>query len=244
MRVSRVYLAAPLASATVYTLPAATARYVTRVLRLKPGAPLMLFNGDGHEYPSEVQAVGRGRVQVRTGDAHVVDRESPLAVHLGLGISRGKRMDIALQKAVELGVSSVAPVITERSVVRLSDARAESRETHWQGVAVDACEQCGRTRLPAIEPLGTLAQWLEHHRGAALKLVLAPGAAGGVTSLTTPRGAVAVLIGPEGGLTPQELDGAAQAGFQPVALGPRVLRTETAAIAALTAVQVLWGDLA
>lgn len=244
MRVSRIYLNQPLASEALLTLPAGAARYVARVLRLKPGAPLVLFNGDGRELDARVETVAGGEVRVRTGASRVVDRESPLVVHLGLGLTRGKRMDFALQKAVELGVSSIAPLATGHSVVHLDEARAQRREAHWQGVVADACEQCGRSRLPGVEPLASLPEWLHRRREAALKLVLAPQAGASLTSLSRPPGPVALLVGPEGGLAADELEQARRAGFHLVALGPRTLRTETAALAALAALQLLWGDLA
>ncbi len=243
MRVSRIYVDQPLASDVLVTLPREAARYVTRVLRLGPGAPLVLFNGDGRELDARIESARGTRVEVRTGESRTPARESPLVTRLGLGVSRGKRMDFALQKAVELGVSSVAPLYSERSVVRLDDARAERRTAHWHGVVADACEQCGRNRLPVLEAPAPLSQWVRAHPDAGLKLLLAPEAGETLAAQAPPQGPVVLLVGPEGGLSPEDSAAARHAGFHPVALGPRVLRTETAVVAALTAVQLLWGDL-
>ncbi|NIR32185.1 MAG: 16S rRNA (uracil(1498)-N(3))-methyltransferase [Gammaproteobacteria bacterium] len=244
MRVSRIYVDQPLASGTLLSLPREAAHYVTRVLRLAPGAPLVLFNGDGCEFDARVETISGARVTVRTREGCALARESPLVTRLGLGVSRGgKRMDFALQKAVELGVSSVTPLCTEHGVVRLDEGRAERRATHWRGVVADACEQCGRNRLPALEPLAPLSQWVLGHPDVELKLLFAPQGHETLAEQAPPRGSVVLLVGPEGGLSPGETEAARRAGFRPVALGPRILRTETAAVAALTAIQLLWGDL-
>jgi len=243
MRLSRIYVQQPLARGQRCELPAQAAHHVARVLRLRPGDPLVLFNGTGLEFDACVHHVSGRGVGVEVLDAHRVERESPLCVRLGLALSRGRRIDVAIQKAVELGVAHITPLATARSVVRLDTARAEARSEHWRGIVVDACEQCGRNRVPETAPVADLGEWFERERSAALGLALSPGAATPLASLAPPRGTLALLVGPEGGLSPEERARARAAGFREVSLGPRVLRTETAVAAALTAAQVLWGDL-
>jgi 16S rRNA (uracil1498-N3)-methyltransferase len=189
------------------------------VLRLKKGADLTVFNGDG-----------RNR-----------EVESPLTTHIGLGISRGERMDLAIQKAVELGVSRITPLFTEHCVVRLDDTRRGNRRQHWQKVARSACEQCGRNRVPEIEEPIELKDWVAGREG--LRLFFDPQAAVGLKDLPRPEGLVSLLSGPEGGFAEKERVLAREAGFIPVRLGPRILRTETAVLAALAAIQTIWGDL-
>lgn len=224
-------------------LPAAQAHHLAHVLRLAPGDPVVLFDGRGAAYDAVIAQSARGVVRVRVGERRSEDRESPLCVVLAQAVSSGERMDYTIQKAVELGVAAVQPLLSERCVVRLSGERAAKRVLHWQAVAVAACEQCGRNRVPAVLPLLPLRDWLQQPAAAGeLRLSLAPEAAAGLRQLDRPAGRVTVLAGPEGGLTAAELDAAAAAGFRSLRLGPRVLRTETAAVALLAAMQVLWGD--
>jgi 16S rRNA (uracil1498-N3)-methyltransferase len=225
-------------------LPEAQARHVARVLRMKAGAPLTLFNGDGAEYAAVITHAAKGTVSVRIGEAGAVARESPLQVILAQGVSRGERMDYTVQKAVELGVARIEPVTTSRGVVRLDAARARQRADHWQAVAVSACEQCGRNRVPDVAPVERLRDWLARRRGGsfATGILLDPDAGRRLTELPRPPGGVTLLAGPEGGLADDERQDAMRAGFVAVRLGPRVLRTETAALAALAALQALWGD--
>lgn len=242
MRRPRIHVAEPLAAGRVIALPPRAAQHVTRVLRLRTRDPLVLFDGTGGEYEAEIEHLDRRLVRVRVGRHRARDTESPLVVHLGLGISRGERMDYAVQKAVELGVARIEPIVTERSVVHLGEDRARQREAHWQGVIAGACEQCGRNRPPELAPIVAFPAWVERP-GIGTRLVLDPEAPAGLADLARPEPPVTLLIGPEGGLGPVELALARRAGFRSIALGPRVLRTETAAVAALVAVQVLWGDL-
>ncbi len=216
---------------------------MAHVLRLAPGNPVILFDGQGNAYDGEIAKCARGEVSVRLHKRRDEDRESPLQVTLAQAVSSGERMDYTIQKAVELGVSAVQPLLAERCVVRLSGERAAKRGAHWQAVVAAACEQCGRNRVPRVAPLQPLRGWLEQPAPAdALRLMLLPGAPTGLHQLARPTGMVTVLAGPEGGLTEAEAGDAVRAGFMPLRLGPRVLRTETAAVALLAAMQALWGD--
>lgn len=243
MRVNRVYAAQPLASGTEVTLPDAAAYHVSRVLRLRPGAPLALFDGAGGEFQGEILAVDGDQVRARVGARAAALRESPLAITLVQGVSRSERMDWTLQKATELGVRCVQPVLAARSVVRLDERQAEKKLRHWQAIVAGACEQCGRSVLPIVRPPVELRRWLGDTPREGQRLVLSPGSPASLAGLSTTASRVELLIGPEGGLDDSELEAAAVAGFAPVRLGPRVLRTETAGIVALAVLQALWGDL-
>jgi len=248
MRIPRVHVPFELAEHARFALPPEAARHLRQSLRARPGQPLVVFDGRGGEYEAKVEALDARAVRVATGAFRPVDREPPVRVRLAQGIARGERMDFAVQKAVELGVAELTPLFTERTVVRLAGARAERRREHWQAVAVQACQQCGRNRIPEVRAPLALERWLErvsengHVRGA-LGLALDPGAGRGLAELGEGVREVALLIGPEGGLSDAELARTRGAGFVPLRLGPRTLRTETAAIAALAAIQTRWGDL-
>lgn len=222
-------------------MPEPVARHAVRVLRLPPGAPMTLFDGRGGEYPARIQRIERERVFAELGAWQEIERESSLAVTLVQAVQAGEKMDFTVQKAVELGVRDIVPVESRRSVVRLAGERAARRVAHWQGVAASACEQCGRNQVPIVAPLEKLEHWLARPAPGGLRLMLAPDAEACLVDLPA-SAAVQLLIGAEGGLDPQEVIAARQAGFVPVRLGPRVLRTETAGLAALAALQVLWGD--
>lgn len=241
MRISRLYLPQALEEGTVLRLDEESAHYLRTVLRLKRGADLTVFNGDGREYSARVANVGRDEVLVEIGDGRDREVESPLTTHIGLGISRGERMDLAIQKAVELGASRITPLFTEHCVVRLDEARRGNRRQHWQKVARSACEQCGRNRIPEVEEPVDLKDWVAGREG--LRLFFDPQGAVGLKDLPQPEGLVSILSGPEGGFASKERTLAREAGFVPVRLGPRILRTETAVLAALSAIQAIWGDL-
>ncbi len=240
MRIPRIYTDAVLVSEARIILEGAAFNHLTRVLRLRSGAPLLLFNGSGGQYRAVLEAVERRRAVVRVGVFEPREVESALTITLAQGVSRGERMDYTVQKAVELGVSAIQPLLTERSVASLQGVRLDKRLAHWQGVVIGACEQSGRNRPPPLlEPL-SLPDWLAE---APTGLVLDPGAETGLLDLDRPTGRVTLLVGPEGGLSETELQQARRAGLRGVRLGPRVMRTETAGMAALAALQLLWGDL-
>lgn len=242
MRIPRIYLPEPLITGYSVALTESAANHVTRVLRLRPGAELRLFNGEGGEYAAVLGDSGKRGATVTVGEFTDRDTESPLQIVLGQGVSKGDRMDYTIQKAVELGVTRIEPLITERTVVNLNEERRERRLQHWQGVVIGACEQCLRNRIPEVAPSIDLARWLTCPR-EGLKLVLYHRGAKRLRELTpAPGEPVTLLIGPEGGLSEREIEMAMQAGFQPLCLGPRILRTETAAVMALAAMQSLWGD--
>jgi 16S rRNA (uracil1498-N3)-methyltransferase len=232
----------PLASGMRVTLQGSAAGHLTRVLRLRVGEALTVFNGAGGEYAASIEHAHAGRVAVAIGELRAIERESPLTLTLAQGVSRGERMDLVVQKATELGASGLAPVLAERSVVRLTAQQAERRLNHWRAIAIAACEQSGRNRLPAIASPVPLKDFLRTSDGS-MRLVLSPAATATLADLPRLVSAVTVLIGPEGGLAEAEQEAAVAAGFKPVRLGPRVLRTETAAIAALTLLQREFGDL-
>lgn len=242
MRSTRVYVPGTLQPGSEIELPENAVRHAVRALRMHPGDALIAFSGEGGEYHARLTRIERNKAWVRIERFVEREAESPLAINLVQGISRGERMDYAIQKAVELGVREVVPVFTERSVVQLKGERADKRQQHWQSVAESACEQCGRNRVPLIHRPGDFATWLADWKRDDLRLVLSPDEERGLASLPEPGGPVTVLIGPEGGLTTQEVATAVAAGFIAVGLGPRVLRTETAAVAALAALQCVWGD--
>jgi 16S rRNA (uracil1498-N3)-methyltransferase len=243
MRLNRVYAAQPLATGAEVTLPEAAAYHVARVLRLRPGAALALFDGAGGEFHGEIVAVEGDQVRVRVGARAAALRESPLGITLVQGVSRSERMDWTLQKATELGVRCIQPVLAARSVVRLEERQAEKKLRHWQAIVAGACEQCGRSTLPEVRAPLELRRWLAQAPREGQRLVLSPGSPASLAGLATTSSRVELLIGPEGGLDDVELEAATAAGFAPVRLGPRVLRTETAGIVALAVLQALWGDL-
>ncbi len=245
MRLTRLHVASTLRTGTALALPDEAGAHVARVLRARAGDELVLFNGDGREFPGVVESVRGVRVTVAVGEGRVVDRESPLAVTLVQSVPRGDRMDLVVQKATELGAARIVPVLSQRSVIRLDAAQAASKAQHWQAVAIAACEQCGRNRLPVVEAPRPLIQFLGEATGCAARLVLEPETAGGgpVADLSPAGGEVQIAVGPEGGFAAEELEAFRVAGFARLTLGPRVLRTETAAIAALVWLQIRFGDL-
>jgi 16S rRNA (uracil1498-N3)-methyltransferase len=247
VRLTRVHVRGPLAPAGEVSLPEAAAAHVARVLRLRPGARLVLFDGSGADFLAEISDIAGSRVRARIHGRAEGLPESPLAVTLVQAVSRGERMDWTLQKATELGVRRIQPVFAARSVVRLDERQGERRLRHWQAVVASACEQCGRSVLPAMEPPLELPRYLAGLRGEALRLVLSPDGATSLAAIAVRLdhhvAGVELLIGPEGGLETAEVAAAVHAGFEPAGLGPRVLRTETAGIAALAVLQALAGDL-
>jgi len=241
LRAPRIYLPGPLHCGACVALPRDRERYLCRVLRLQQGAPLLVFNGAGGHYQASLELAEGQAARLRIAAHHHSDSESPLAITLLQGISRGERMEFTLRKATELGVSAIVPLFTARCEVRLKGDRLAKRMAHWQGIIISACEQSGRDRLPTLHPPRALDTIERPPDGSGL--LLDPLAGHGMASLPRPNGAVSLLIGPEGGLSETEISQARRHGFAGVRLGPRILRTETAPLAALAAMQVLWGDL-
>lgn len=239
---TRVYVNQALAAGTEFALPEDAFRHLVQALRMRPGDTFIAFNGQGGEYSASLVDVGKRAASARIEAHHAVERESPLQLTLAQCVSKGDRMDYTIQKAVELGISRIVPLLSSRSVVRLDGDRWERKTEHWQGVIASACEQSGRTRLPLLEAPQDLNRWLDAPRGAALELTLDPKAAHSLRSLAPPSGAVTLLVGPEGGLSDAEIEHAQRSGFSGLRIGPRVLRTETAGVATLAAIQSLWGD--
>jgi 16S rRNA (uracil1498-N3)-methyltransferase len=251
VRLTRVYVDTPLIPGSLVQLPPDTASHLAKVLRARSGDELILFNGDGREFDGAIEAVRGSRVSASVGDGRQVDRESPLAITLVQCVPRGDRMDFIVQKATELGVARIVPVLSQRSVVRLDKAQAESKAIHWRAVAVSACEQCGRNRLPTIESAQPLLSYLGGSaRNTGPRWVFepetAPSQAAAQDTGVGGAGPIAdaeIAIGPEGGFAPDELEAFRVAGFSQVGLGPRVLRAETAAIAAVVWLQARLGDM-
>lgn len=241
VREPRLHVEPPVAAHAELSLHDAPAHYARNVLRLGEGARLRVFDGQGNEFMATLARMGRHALHIIVGERIDSGTDSPLAVHLGIGLARGERMDWTIQKCTELGVTTITPLLLARCTAKLGQERSGNRLRHWRQVAISACEQCGRNRLPSIAEPVVLDRWLDADRGipglvlhTADGKVLSPGAA---------PTAIRVLIGPEGGLEQHEFERARAAGFMPWSLGPRVLRTETAPVAALAILQYLWGDL-
>ena len=252
MRIPRIFSAEPLAGKTEVQLDEAASRHLVKVLRLGPGRPLILFDGEGGEYTAELLEAGK-KARAKVGDYCEDDRQSPLAITLAIGISRGDRFDWVIQKATELGVKDIQPLFTERCEVKLSGDRLQKKLGQWQQIAISACEQSARNRVPEILPPMKLPQYLDEHRdsvdgdvaGNTLKLVLHHRTEETLAQLEQQLGrprSTLLLVGPEGGLSAEEIELALDKGFHALRLGPRVLRTETAPVAALSVLQFQWGD--
>jgi 16S rRNA (uracil1498-N3)-methyltransferase len=241
---TRLYIPTTIGGSSTLELDADSARYLTRVLRLRVGDGLSVFDGSGPEYLATIAAIGKSSATLSIGEESATATETRLRMHLVQAVSRGERMDFVIQKATELGVKRISPVLTEFGVVKLDAARAEKRRDHWQKIAASACEQCGRVRLPLIDTPITLKHWFGRKpERVDTQIVLRPGATKSLAGIAAPITKLCMLIGPEGGFSDGEYEDAAVAGFEAVSLGPRVLRTETAAVAALAVVQSRWGDL-
>ncbi|OHV08947.1 16S rRNA (uracil(1498)-N(3))-methyltransferase [Kushneria phosphatilytica] len=236
----RLYVDAALTPASELILPERVAHHLTRVLRRGVGDEIRLFDGLGTEVSAHIARSERKQVAVHIDALLTPVAESSLTVHLGQAISKGDRMDYAIQKAVELGVAAITPLYTEHGDVALKGERAAKKLAHWQGVAISACEQCGRATVPVIAPAMKLAEWLAM-RDEPVRWMLHPGEARLESTTTIAR--AALLIGPEGGLSEADMAGARTHGFAPLSLGPRILRTETAPVVALSLLQYLHGDL-
>lgn len=241
---TRLFVSRALSNGAVLELQGEQARYLGRVLRARAGEKVCVFNADNGEWTATIQRIDKSSVELRIESRNVTATESPLRIHLVQGISRGERMDFVVQKATELGVKRISPVFTEYGVVKLDDKRAAKRRDHWQHVCESACEQCGRTRPPLIDAPLPLNRWFGAREAVgSTQLVLRPSAKTTLIAIDAPRTKLCLLIGPEGGFSDKEYADAQAAGFQAVSLGPRILRTETAALAALAIAQSVWGDL-
>jgi 16S rRNA (uracil1498-N3)-methyltransferase len=243
MRLTRVYVDAPVAAGRRLVVEGSAANHIARVLRLRSGDALTVFDGTGGEFGARIEELHKEAVVVAVEEHRPLDRESPLPLTLMQGISRGERMDWIVQKATELGASRIVPVFTKRSVVRLDGKQAERKLQHWRAITVAACEQCGRNRIPALAAPVDFFDVLAADSSGSTRLLLSPTGDLRIDDLQEVGKGITVLIGPEGGLEEVEKEAAIAAGFQAVRLGPRVLRTETAAIAALTIIQRYFGDL-
>ncbi|MBT0585500.1 16S rRNA (uracil(1498)-N(3))-methyltransferase [Alteromonas oceanisediminis] len=242
MRINRFYIDTVLSVDTTVGLPAETAHYVCNVLRLSQDDPVVLFNGDGNEYSGRIASIAKKRASVDVDAKLSIDAQSPLPLHLGQAVSKGDRMDIVLQKATELGVSEITPLLTERCAVKLSSERWLKKHAQWLKIIQSACEQCGRNTLPTLHQPKSLNQWLSDSTSAT-RLLFSPTAQRRLSQLSPPSQGFRLLIGPEGGLSEQEIYTAKEAGYAETYLGPRILRTETAAIAVVSVLQGVYGDL-
>ena len=242
MRLTRVYVEAALAAGSPFVIDGSAANHIMRVLRLRDGDLLTLFDGRGGEYGARITSFRKDSVQVEVQEHRDVERESALDLTLAQGISRGERMDWVMQKATELGVTRIIPVITERTMVKLDERQAAKKLDHWRGIVASACEQCGRNRVPEVTLPVAYYDVLTRIDPTVTRVLLSPTGTLRASDLPRPS-RVAMLIGPEGGLSEKEQEAAVSAGFQPLRMGPRILRTETAAIAALAALQHDFGDI-
>ncbi|MBT3504787.1 MAG: 16S rRNA (uracil(1498)-N(3))-methyltransferase [Piscirickettsiaceae bacterium] len=241
MRIPRFYCPELGLDDDVITLPAQVHRHAVQVLRLKPGAEIKVFDGKGLEYNAVLQTATKRDSTAKLEKQTRVQNESPLSITLIQGISRGDRMDYTLQKAVELGVNRIVPVVTARCNVQLSGARADKKREHWLGVMISACEQSGRSMMPELAEIGHYETMLASYNQGT-RLILEPTGEHGLNALTK-QTEVILLIGSEGGFSETELQQATSSGFQSIQFGPRILRTETAAVSAIAVLQTLWGDL-
>jgi 16S rRNA (uracil1498-N3)-methyltransferase len=242
MRLTRCYVSMPLSAGDTRRLPEDVSTHVARVLRARAGQLLTLFDGRGGEYQAAILEIDRRGVRVQIDLHRPIERESPLRITLLQALARGERMDFITQKATELGVAAIVAWGGERSVVRLDGKALARRCEHWRAVAISACEQCGRNRVPAIDAVGDLASACARADSASLRLLLAPDASRTLTSVVQQASGISLAVGPEGGFSDSELALAAQHGFQTCRLGPRMLRAETAPLAALAAIQAVAGD--
>ena len=239
MRVPRIYLAGELASGNECEITGQQAHHLLKVLRCRSGDPVTLFNGDGSNYAGIILSTSRNSLRMRVDSRSAPENESPLMIHLGIPLAKGQRMDYAIQKAVELGVAGITPLTTARTVVKLDSKRLEGKLEHWRQVIIAACEQSGRARVPRLDSVQALETWA---RTARFGIMLDPGKAASLRELECAATDVHLVAGPEGGLTAGETEMLRERGFHAVTLGPRILRTETAPVAALAALQLLWGD--
>jgi 16S rRNA (uracil1498-N3)-methyltransferase len=242
MSLPRFYSPEKLSPGSIIRFTDSAATHASRALRMQVDDEAILFNGDGNDYLCSLTFISKSKVSAKVKSVVANDAESPLDITLVQAISSGDRMDFTIQKAVEMGVNRVQPIASQRSVVKLSGDRADKRREHWQNVVIAACEQSGRAIIPPVLPTYSLADWLGQGTTAATRILLLPGAEYSLSQISKPQGSIQLLIGAEGGLTPTEVDIALQHEFIPIRLGKRILRTETAALSAISSMQTLWGD--
>lgn len=242
MRISRIYINNNLEEGTETELTGETAHYAANVLRMQYGQPLIVFNGKGGQYSAEISGIKKSKIVIKVKEHQPVERESNMDITLVQGISRSQRMDYAVQKSVELGVTKIVPVITDFCNMQINNKHNEKKYNHWNKIIINACEQCGRNTLPVLENIMDISNWLEVDKNA-LKIILHPDRGGRIPGVNGQVDSITLLAGPEGGFSQKEFEQALQSGYQPVKLGPRILRTETASIAAISACQAIWGDL-
>ncbi len=244
MRIPRIYLPQELSSNSAIELSGHSFQHTIKVLRMKQDAKLIVFDGKGHEYSAILQQINKKNALIEIENEIQHKTESNLKIHLGLGISKGERMDFAIQKAVELGVTEITPLFTEHCVVKLDEKRMLKRLQHWQGIIISACEQSGRNILPKLNPATSLIKWAEDMEINDICLIFSPVAKKSLQDVKPENDSINLLIGPEGGFSDSEIaELEKKSSFHSVKFGPRILRTETAALSAITAIQVLWGDL-
>lgn len=241
MATTRIYVDADLTNGKTFELPETAGHHVARVLRMRISDPLILFNGLGGEYGAKILSIHKSSVKVEVSFFSDIERESSLHIKLGQALSKGEKMDFTIQKAVELGVSSIVPLITSYSNVRLDEKRLQKKHEHWQKVIISACEQCGRNRIPELSPAMKLDHWLRNDQ-AELKLILVPDADQTLSDLNTKPQTISLIIGPEGGLSRSEIRDLENNNYSAIQLGPRILRTETAALATIAALQNQLGN--
>jgi len=245
VRVTRIHIPAALSPGSEIVLPESAAVHLSRVLRLTVGDECVLFNGDGRDYAARITTLAKRELRVSISGATVIDNESPLRITLLQGVARGEKMDLILQKAAELGVNAIAPLWSQRSEVKLDAERAGKRLAHWRGVVTSACEQCGRARVPDVAAPVALSAALDALPSGGLRLILDPEGELSLATLAVESDAnVALAVGPEGGWSPADREQLRAGGFRGLKLGPRILRTETAGLAAIAALQARLGDLA
>jgi len=243
MRIPRIYQPGEYSAGQSLSLDSEPANHVARVLRMSQDDKLIVFNGLGGQYPATIEAISKKNVSLVLGEHQNIESESPLSIHLGQGISRGDKMDFSIQKAVELGVTEITPLFTERCGVKLSGDRLDKKWVQWQKIVQSACEQCGRNTIPTVHPPIALDLWLTQP-STELKINLHPRATDTIKTLPTPTDGIRLIIGPEGGLSEAEIARTVEHQFSEITLGPRILRTETAGLTVISALQLQFGDLA
>jgi 16S rRNA (uracil1498-N3)-methyltransferase len=242
MRVPRLYIDMPLTTGETINLPRDKAHHISNVLRMRIGDSIKLFNGSGDDYQSKVIEIGKKNAQIEIAESIQVANESPLTINLCLAVARGQHMDFSIQKAVELGVKNIIPVTSEFSNVKIQDDRVHNKLAHWQNIIISATEQCGRSYLTEIQKPVSFVEWVRLD-ASKIRLILHPESLQSMANISLPDNELTLMIGPEGGFSDAEVELAQENGCDPINLGPRILRTETAVISAVSNAQQLWGDL-